>query len=84
MASLTFRKEDTDSKTEGYSGDGVQYEEDKQHCGAGIANHSPLISVNTEEQQHDEHCDEKEEEVLDKPGQPVQPIVHTHHLHRFL
>ena len=58
MASLTFRKEDTDSKTEGYSGDGIQYEEDKQHGGTGTANHSPLISVNTEEQQHDEHCDE--------------------------
>ena len=81
---LTSWKEDTNSKTEWYSCYCIEQKEDKQHCGTGASNHGTLACVDTEEQQHKQHSDQQEKEVLDKPGQPVQPVIQTHHLHWLL
>lgn len=77
----TFIKEDADSEAERDDRAGIDHQEDEDDGRVRFTNHCSFISVDAQEESHDCHGDEEEQEILDKPGRPMQPVVETHHFH---
>ena len=81
----TFGEEDADEEGEADGGHRVGEQEDEDDAGVGVAHHAAVAADGqTEEERHQRHRDEQEEQVLDEPGAPVQPVAHAQDLQRLL
>ena len=81
----TFVEEDTDGKAEVDGGDDVCEKEDEEHRRRGVADHAAILADrDAEEDSNDDAGDEEQQEVLEEPGTPVQPVAQSHHLHQLL
>ena len=82
---LTFRKEHRNHKSKADGGHSIGQQEHEQYSGGCVADDAAVgADVDVEKDCHDGDGHEEEEVVLGEPGQPVQPVAQTHHLHGFL
>lgn len=68
---LTFGEEAANSKAEADCTDCIQQKKHQCYCGTGISCHWSPAGWYTKEQQHDQHCYQHEQQVLEEPGRPV-------------
>ena len=84
-ARLTFIEENTDHKAETDGRNSVSNEENQQNGPMYVANHAAVDAKrHTVQCRHDRHRYQHEQQVLDKPGQPMLPVTQPHQLHSFL
>ena len=81
----TFGEKHADEEAEVDRGNGIDEQEHKQNGPGGMTYDAPVPAHPDREQDRHQHNGyEEEQQVLDKPGHPVQPATQSHHLHSLL
>ena len=81
---LTRCKEDGEREAHEDDVGGVEHDEDEEEAGVGVLVDGATLEVDENEDCYDNVDDANKQEILEEPGEPLQPVVHAHQLQRFL